>query len=102
MKANFKKNPNNRTAKFFDGGYFKNLTADKQQRLLKIVKSGLDNPESEVGCYAMYPTDYQDFYPFLGQVIRDYHKIREDQVHQSNWTIDPKKFELTNIDPSFK
>lgn len=49
----------------------------------------------------MYPNDYELFYPFFGSVIRDYHKVNENQVHESNWTIDASKYDLTKINPAF-
>ena len=50
----------------------------------------------------MYPNDYELFYPFFGPVIRDYHKVREDQIHQSNWEIDASKYDLTKISSQFE
>ena len=37
------------------------------------VQTGIDNPDSGLGCYAMTPLDYQKFSGFFDRVIRDYH-----------------------------
>lgn len=37
-------------AKVFDPEYFKKLSYVKQIRLLKIINSGIKNPDSKMGC----------------------------------------------------
>ena len=43
----------------FDFEYFATLDPGQQQRLLKCLKTGWENPDSGLGCYAMSPSDYQ-------------------------------------------
>jgi len=79
--------PENRMAKHFDNMYFKTLSAFDQNRLLMCCKSGVENPDSGMGLYAMSPTDYDDFKPYFDKVIRDYHGISGDLKHVNNWDI---------------
>jgi len=50
-------NPGNIMAAVFDEDYFRSLTKEQQCRLLKCLNSGIENPTSEVGCYATGPND---------------------------------------------
>lgn len=49
--------PTNIMAKVFDEKYFNTLSPEKQQRLLNCCNSGIENPDSEMGCYACMPDD---------------------------------------------
>ena len=53
--------PNNLCCRHFDLDYFSGLSADKRAGLLKIMSSGIDNPDSGLGCYAMQPGDYETY-----------------------------------------
>eukprot|EP00924_Labyrinthula_sp_SR-Ha-C_P002827 maker-scaffold_13-snap-gene-8.1-mRNA-1 protein AED:0.01 eAED:0.01 QI:244/1/1/1/1/1/3/162/446 len=88
-------NPGNLMAKHFDAFYFLSLSPEMQKRLMKIVKSGMDNPDSGMGAYAMQPSDYDDFKPYLDKVIRDYHKIQGEVHHITNWSV-PEEYQ--NLD----
>ena len=55
--------------------------------LLACVKSGHDNPDSNMGCYAMQPEDYDRFKPFFSKVLAEYHGVAEDAVHKNNWDL---------------
>eukprot|EP01002_Notosolenus_urceolatus_P001789 NODE_1469_length_1406_cov_450.997052_g1220_i0.p2 GENE.NODE_1469_length_1406_cov_450.997052_g1220_i0~~NODE_1469_length_1406_cov_450.997052_g1220_i0.p2 ORF type:complete len:425 (-),score=173.90 NODE_1469_length_1406_cov_450.997052_g1220_i0:132-1277(-) len=79
--------PDNRALKHFDFDYFASLSAEQQDILLLIVKSGVENPDSAMGCYAMKPTDYDTFKPFFKKVIADYHKVSEDDRHVNDWNL---------------
>ena len=74
--------------KHFDFNYYHTLSEEHQQRLVKIVRSAIDNPDSGMGCYAMNPDDYETFRPFFKKVLADYHKVPEDQKHVMNWSLD--------------
>ena len=52
--------------------YFDSLSKLDQLALLKIIKSGIDNPDSGMGCYAMQPADYDKFKPFFAKVLSEY------------------------------
>jgi creatine kinase len=68
--------------------YFDGLSDDDKRALLKCARSGIENPDSGVGCYAMHPTDYDKFKPFFSKVLSWYHKVPEDAKHESNWSLD--------------
>jgi protein-arginine kinase len=98
--------PGNLMAKYFDATYFNSLLPELKQRLYRVCKSGAENPDSSMGCYAMYPDDYQVLRPFFDPVIRDYHKIKGEVHHQTNWDLasvhDPElpagnKLDLTKL-----
>jgi arginine kinase len=67
--------PENLMARHFDAEAFSFLDAPSRQRLLRIFASGLQNPDSQMGAYAMFPDDYDLFAQFLDPMIRDYHAI---------------------------
>mmetsp|Transcript_25624 Transcript_25624/g.35403 ORF Transcript_25624/g.35403 Transcript_25624/m.35403 type:complete len:437 (-) Transcript_25624:102-1412(-) len=90
-KASF---PDNLMAKHFDLDYYKSLPADLQKRLLQICKSGAENPDSGMGMYAMNPDDYDIFKPYMDTVIRDYHKIKTEVHHKTNWDLKTKADKL--------
>merc|ERR1739848_666812 len=72
----------------FDEAYYNGLSDEDKARLLKIVKSGLENPDSEMGCYAMNPTDYDEFYPVFKNALSKYHKVNLDETkHVNCWDL---------------
>lgn len=87
-------NPDNLMAKHFDTSYFNSLSEDLKVRLEKICRSGVENPDSGMGCYAMSPDDYDVFEPYLDKVIRDYHKIKGEVHHVTNWDLSTVKDKL--------
>lgn len=80
-----KENPGNRAMKYFDQEYFESLNHEDQARFIQIIRTGFENPDSGVGCYAMRPDDYEKFGPFFDKVIRDYHGASADAVHVTDW-----------------
>jgi creatine kinase len=89
-----KEHPNNLMAKHFKDDYYKSLSPEMAKRLEAIVKSGCDNPDSSMGCYAMHPDDYDLFKPYLDAVIRDYHKIPGEVHHVTDWNLESVKDKL--------
>ncbi len=79
--------PNNIAVQCFDPVYFGTLSEAQQGRLLKCLNSGLENPDSEIGCYACQPSDYDDFKPFFSKVLARYHKVPEGARHKNNWSL---------------
>jgi protein-arginine kinase len=79
--------PNNLAMKWFSETYFMSLLPELKQRLYKVVKSGVENPDSGMGCYAMFPDDYEVLKPFFEPVIREYHKIKGEVKHVTNWDL---------------
>ena len=80
-----KSNPGNRATKYFDEGWFAGLGLPAQKTMINIVRTGFENPDSGLGCYAMTPSDYDEFSAFFEPVIRDYHGAAPDAVHVTDW-----------------
>jgi len=77
--------PDNIAIQKFDFDYFATLTPDQQGRLLQCIKTGWENPDSGLGCYAMAPADYDEFAPYFDAVCQEYHKAGADAVHTTDW-----------------
>ena len=69
----------------FSFEYFATLDPAQQTRLLKCLKTGWENPDSGLGCYAMAPSDYDEFAPFFDAVCQEYHKASADATHVTDW-----------------
>jgi len=80
-----KSHPTNRAIKYFDEKWFLNLSPQAQKRMIAIIRTGIDNVDSGLGCYAMTSTDYEEFYQFWDPVIRDYHNASPDAKHITDW-----------------
>jgi hypothetical protein len=77
--------PDNIAIQKFDFEYFAKLDPQQQSRLLKCLKTGWENPDSGLGCYAMAPSDYDEFAPFFDAVCQEYHKASADATHVTDW-----------------
>lgn len=76
----------NLTAMHFSKELFLSFPEKDRQVLYKCVRTGFDNPDSEVGCYAMRPDDYEVFGKHFDKVIIGYHKpASEDAMHVTDW-----------------
>jgi protein-arginine kinase len=73
----------------------KHLSADIRSRLEgitakcgftidDIVRSGIENPDSNIGAYAGDEDSYRKFSPLLDRIIEDYHGHRPEDIHTSN------------------
>lgn len=102
--ANIKQsNPENLMARHFAADYYQGLSADDQQRLQRIIASGIQNPDSSMGAYAMSPQDYDDFAPFFDRLIRDFHGISADTaIAQPHDWHSASICDLGAIDPALK
>jgi creatine kinase len=80
-------NPTNRMAKHFDPAYFATLSDAEKKGLLQCCRSGIENPDSSMGCYAMQPADYDRFKPFFSNVLADYHGVDVSTVHVNDWSL---------------
>mmetsp|Transcript_5029 Transcript_5029/g.8274 ORF Transcript_5029/g.8274 Transcript_5029/m.8274 type:complete len:448 (-) Transcript_5029:290-1633(-) len=81
-------NPDNLCARYLTPDLFYSYAPDEQDTLYQITRTGIENPDSGTGCYAMRPDDYQTFARFFDQVIRDYHKPKaKNPVHVTDWDI---------------
>lgn len=79
--------PQNIALQSFDAAYFAALPEPLQARLLKCMASGIENPDSEMGCYACQPSDYDELKPFFAKVLARYHKVPEEARHVTNWDL---------------
>ncbi len=92
--------PENLMAKHFSEEYFLGLDESSQSHLMRMVNSGVANPQSHTGAYALQAQDYQQFAPLLDPVICDTHGIENaaSMVQQHNWNAKP--CHLEQIDPA--
>jgi len=83
-----KSNPGNIAMGVFDKSWFDTLDDDQKRRFLWIVNSGIANPQSEMGCYASQPSDYDEFYAFFKPALERYHKVNlSEKKHTNNWSL---------------
>lgn len=76
-------------AQAFDEAYYNTLNDDQKVRLLTCCLSGVANPDSCMGCYAMNPKDYDEFSPFFKKALQQYHKIDLSvKKHTNNWSLE--------------
>jgi len=82
-------NPENRCVKYLLEVAEKNLFTEEQwYGLYKCAKTGIENPDSGLGCYAMAPTDYEVYAEFFDRVCNDYHKNPEGtKKHVTSWAV---------------
>ena len=87
-----KTNPQNIAATVFDVAYFNSFDEQLKRRFLRCINSGIENPDSTVGCYACQPDDYDIFKPFFGKVLERYHEVDLSTTkHVNNWNLDSVK-----------
>ncbi|MBT4935105.1 MAG: arginine kinase [Rhodospirillaceae bacterium] len=96
--------PGNLMARYFDEDYFCSLNEAKRKRLYKIIRSGIENPDSQMGAYAQNCSDYEDFEPLLEPMIRDYHNISDDRLiaQEHDWATPSSGCNLEEIDSRLK
>lgn len=81
-------NPGNIAMAVFDTEWFKTLSEKDQDHLMRIVNSGVENPDSEMGCYAMAPSDYDKYKKFFKPALERYHKVNLDEkTHVNDWNL---------------
>ncbi|MGI9482887.1 MAG: hypothetical protein ACR2OR_11090 [Hyphomicrobiales bacterium] len=99
-----KVHPENLMARHFDEEYFRSLDGAGQRRLAGIIASGIENPDSQMGAYAMAPDDYDVFAPMLEPMIRAFHAIPDaEEIQQvQDWSAAGASCDLGSIDPRLK
>jgi len=97
-------NPENLMARHFDEDYFRGLDEPARQRLERVIRTGIENPDSQMGAYAMNPDDYDRFAPMLDPMIRDFHGIpAETEIAQKHdWDTGASPCDLGAIDARLK
>jgi len=100
IKAIKQTHPGNLMARHFDAEYFLSLDEHARQTLAKIIASGVENPDSQMGAYAMNPEDYDRFATVLDPMIRDSHGITADSriSQQRDWDTTGTPCDLGAID----
>ncbi len=96
--------PQNLMARHFNAAFFRSLDDQKRQRLMEIIASGMENPDSQMGAYAMHSEDYDLFAPMLDPMIRDFHAIPATTpiAQQHDWNTTAQDCDLGEIDPRLK
>ncbi len=96
--------PANLMARYFSEKYFNTLDQSKRDRIWRIVRTGIENPDSQMGAYARNCTDYEDFEPLLEPMIRDYHNLPLPQEigQKHDWSAATSRCSLEDIDPALK
>jgi arginine kinase len=94
-------NPDNLMARHFNADYFRELDAAMRQRFMKIIATGIENNDSQMGAYAMSPEDYDLFAPMLDPMIRDFHGIPGNVkiAQKHDWDTGKLSCNLGEIDP---
>jgi len=82
------KYPDNICLQVFDNVYYDALSDELKPRFLKCLASGVENPDSGMGCYACQPSDYDEFKPFFSKALAKYHKVGEDAQHVNDWNLE--------------
>ncbi|MCP5073981.1 MAG: arginine kinase [Rhodobacteraceae bacterium] len=103
-RATRQKHPENLMARHFDEDYFRGLDEPSRQRLTRIIASGIENPDSQMGAYAMNPDDYDKFAPMLDPMIRDFHGLPVETAiaQQHDWDTSSTSCDLGAIDRRLK
>jgi hypothetical protein len=81
-------NPGNIGCNSFDPEFYLTLGDPRRERLLACLRSGAENPDSNMGCYACQPDDYDTFQPFFSKALATYHGVEEDAVHVNDWSLE--------------
>ncbi len=81
-------NPDNICLNIFDKSYYESLSDSLQEAFMQCLASGIENPDSGMGCYACQPEDYDRFKPFFAKALAKYHGVGEDATHSSDWSLD--------------
>jgi hypothetical protein len=61
--------PENICLNTFDFEYYKSLSDGDRLGFELCLRSGVDNPDSGMGCYACQPEDYDRFKPFFSKAL---------------------------------
>jgi len=92
-------NPDNIMAKTIDLERLAALSPEDQVKVARIIRSGIDNADSQVGAYAMSPDDYRTFAWLLDPIVETYHKVPNTFRQTADWNL-KGEFDLKSIDPS--
>ena len=64
----------------------------------QCIKTGIENPDSGLGCYAMTVDDYTKFGGFFDKVIRDYHGDETgNKKHITDWKTERTDYDVRKL-----
>ena len=88
-------------ARHFDAHFYRSLAEPLRRRLRAVIASGIANPDSRMGAYAMHPEDYELFSTMLDPMIRDYHDISTERriAHRHGWDTKGMSWDLGALGP---
>ena len=72
----------------FDPKYYATLSGADKEDFLWCLNSGIENPDSGMGCYACQPDDYDRFKPFFAKALAKYHGVAEGAKHVNDWSLE--------------
>lgn len=72
--------PQNLALKHFDAAWFASLSKGDKKAFARCIRSGVENPKSAMGCYAMVVEDYERFAPLFDRVIADHHGLERANI----------------------
>jgi arginine kinase len=63
------------------------------------VRTGLENKDSGLGCYAMSPSDYETYAGFFDAVIGDYHcnDPKSPAIHETDWDLKENEYDIAKL-----
>ena len=88
IAALLKDNPDNICLNTFDPAYYNSLSDEDKPGFLRCLNSGIENPDSGMGVYAMQPGDYDKYKPFFSKALAKYHKVSETAKHVNDWSLE--------------
>lgn len=68
--------------------------------VLDAVRSGMENPDSNVGVYAGDEESYSFFAPLFDPIIEEYHGYKKGELHKTDF--DSSHIEINNLDSEGK
>jgi len=95
-------NEGNRCAKYckeyLESKDGKDLDSNDMMTFYQCIKTGLENADSGLGCYAMTPSDYSKFGGFFDKVIRDYHGDETgEKMHITDWNVEGSDYDVKKL-----
>jgi len=79
--------PRHLAARFATRDVLMSLSASQRQQLARCCESGLDHPDSVVGCYLHHPTDVRDLAAFFVPLLHQHHGTCDRDRHVTAWDL---------------
>ena len=98
--------PNNRcckfAAEFLSTEKAKHMSNDEAKLFFKCICTGIENPDSSLGCYAMTSSDYSKtgvMGSFFQNIVRDYHvgDTSIEKEHVTDWSINGANYDVKKL-----